>query len=54
MAKRVGQVPSNEWGEPTGPVEVRKVKRVRTSEIPWTRGPGAMSRWERIKRAAVG
>lgn len=54
MVKRVGQVPSDDWGRPTGPVEERTVKGVKTTEIPWTRGPGAMSRWERIRRAAVG
>jgi hypothetical protein len=49
MAKRIGQV-----NEDTGRVEVRRVsgRAARETEIPWTRGP--QTRWQRIKRAAVG
>lgn len=48
MAKQVGQI-----NEDTGRVETRKVHGSgRTTEIPWTRGP--QTRWQKIKRAAVG
>jgi hypothetical protein len=48
MAKtRVGQI-----NEGSGRVEVRTVRGVRTTEIPWTRG--AQTRLQRIKRAWVG
>lgn len=47
MAKQVGQV-----NEDTGRVESRKVRRARTTEIPWT--PGPQTRWQKIKRKAVG
>lgn len=47
MATRVGQV-----NEATRRVETRTVRRVKTTEIPWTAGP--TTRWERIKRVAVG
>ena len=49
MAKtRVGQMDEN-----SGRVEVRTVRATgRTTEIPWVRGP--QTRWQRIKRAAVG
>jgi hypothetical protein len=49
MAKRtVGQV-----NEETGRVETRTVRGGRQErEIPWTAGP--QTRWQRIKRAAVG
>lgn len=51
MAKTVTQAPADDWGF-TGRPETRKVTRVKTTEIPWTRGP--QTRWQRIKRAAVG
>jgi hypothetical protein len=49
MAKRIGQVNEN-----TKHVEVRRVagRAAKETEIPWTRGP--QTRWQKIKRAAVG
>lgn len=45
MAKQVGQM-----NKDTGRVETRRVRRA--TEIPWT--PGPKTRWQKIKRAAVG
>jgi hypothetical protein len=50
MAKRV-----TERDEMTGAVRSRKMRQTREDDvalIPWTRGP--QTRWQKIKRAAVG
>jgi hypothetical protein len=54
MAKTVGGIPTDCEGYIVGdgkPVS-GKVRKTKEREIPWT--PGPQTRWQKIKRAAVG